>query len=57
MTAYKHSGYSSPTITITGSGSGRFGYDNDLKRSSGGYFGTNWSGKGDEISSIRITCY
>ncbi len=56
LTAYKHSGYSSPLITIYGSGSGTYGYDNDLKRSSGGYVGSNWSGKGDEISSIRISC-
>ncbi len=58
MTAYKHSGYSSPLITISGAGtfSGRFGFDNDLKRSSGGAVGTNWSGMGDEISSIKITC-
>ncbi len=56
MRAYNNSGYSSTTITITGSGTGTFGYDNDLKRSSGGYFGTNWSSKGDKISSIKITC-
>lgn len=56
MTAYNNSGYGSSTITITGSGSGTFGYDNDLKRSSGGYYRTNWSSKGDKISSIKITC-
>ncbi len=56
MTAYKDSGYKSPTITIHGSGTGTFGFDNDLKRTTGGFFGTNWSNRGDKISSIKITC-
>lgn len=56
LTAYNNSGYGSATLTITGSGSGTYGYDNDLKRSSGGYYRTNWSDKGDKISSIKLTC-
>lgn len=56
MTAYNNSGYGSPTIIIYGSGTGTYGYDNDLKRTTGGYYGVNWSNKGDKISSIKITC-
>ncbi|MEO1369075.1 MAG: hypothetical protein AAFX50_18010, partial [Acidobacteriota bacterium] len=56
LRAYKHSGYGSTLLTVTGAGTGTYGYDNDLKRSSGGYHGVNWSGRGDEISSVRITC-
>lgn len=57
LIGYKHSGYKSATLIINGSGNtGTYGYDNDLKRSSGGAYGVNWSRKGDQISSIRISC-
>ena len=55
-TLYKNSGYDSVLFTITGYGSGTWGYDNDLKRSSGGYYRTNWSDKGDKISSAKLVC-
>ncbi len=53
---YKDSGYSGLIISINGSGTGTYGYDNDLKRSSGGYYRYNWSDKGDKISSLRLVC-
>jgi hypothetical protein len=56
LNAYNNSGYGSKTLSITGSGSGTYGYDNDLKRGSRGHFGANWSRKGDKISSIEISC-
>lgn len=54
--AYKNSGYSSLLFSISGSGTGTYGYDNDLKRSSGGYYRSNWKDKGDKISSVRLVC-
>jgi hypothetical protein len=56
LTAYNNSGYNSTALTITGSGNGTYGYDNDLNSSSGGYHGSNWSGIGDKISSVKISC-
>ena len=56
LKAYKHSGYGSALLTVTGYGTGAYGFDNDLERSSGGYYGINWSNRGDEISSVKIYC-